>query len=152
MKVFRIAPPHRIEDLSGYGAELFGGRWNSPGNPVLYTSASISLAMLEVLAGSDPECLKQAFKVATIHLPEKISLKRITTNKLPSGWNAYPHSRATQHLGDDWLEQASAAILEVPSAVNPLESNYLINPSLVNEEEIEITGVQELKFDRRFVL
>ena len=53
MVVFRIARKERIEDLSGRGAELFGGRWNEKGYPALYTASSLSLAALEILAHTD---------------------------------------------------------------------------------------------------
>ena len=38
----------RKEIMSGRGALLYGGRWNSPGRPVAYASQSLSLATLEV--------------------------------------------------------------------------------------------------------
>ena len=36
-------------DLSGEGARRFGGRWNSPGRPLVYTAAEAALTVLEVL-------------------------------------------------------------------------------------------------------
>lgn len=48
MIVYRLARQTFIHDLSGYGAEKTGGRWNSKGRPVLYTAASRALAMVEV--------------------------------------------------------------------------------------------------------
>jgi hypothetical protein len=33
--------------FSGEGARLYGGRWNSPGVAVVYTSSALSLAILE---------------------------------------------------------------------------------------------------------
>ena len=56
MVVFRIARKEYIQDLSGRGAELFGGRWNEKGIPALYTSSSLSLAALEILKkfGAEP--------------------------------------------------------------------------------------------------
>ena len=46
---------HATEDspLSGMGAYLYGGRWNSPGQYVVYASGNVSLAMLEVLVHID---------------------------------------------------------------------------------------------------
>ena len=35
--------------FSGEGARRYGGRWNSKGHGVVYTSGSISLAILEIL-------------------------------------------------------------------------------------------------------
>ncbi len=41
----------KYDNLSGQGAKLFGGRFNPPGIPAVYSSQSIALAVLEVLAG-----------------------------------------------------------------------------------------------------
>ena len=35
----------------GEGAELYGGRWNSVGLPLIYCSEHLSLANLEILVG-----------------------------------------------------------------------------------------------------
>ena len=35
-------------DLTGHGARVFGGRWNSPGRPVVYLAEHPALAALEV--------------------------------------------------------------------------------------------------------
>ena len=35
--------------FDGEGARLYGGRWNSPGRPAVYTAGSLALAALEVL-------------------------------------------------------------------------------------------------------
>ena len=48
MIVFRLAKKQYTHKLSGEGAELYGGRWNSVGTPMLYTSESRSLALLEL--------------------------------------------------------------------------------------------------------
>ncbi|HMP94283.1 MAG TPA: RES family NAD+ phosphorylase, partial [Phnomibacter sp.] len=47
MVVYRIAACSYINDLSGEGAYLHGGRWNSPGTRLLYTAENPALAMLE---------------------------------------------------------------------------------------------------------
>ena len=40
-------------DLSGEGARRFGGRWNSPSRPLVYTAAEATLTVLEVRVNLD---------------------------------------------------------------------------------------------------
>lgn len=50
MKFYRITTCDHIHDLSGEGAYLHGGRWNSKGTHILYTAESMALSMMEALA------------------------------------------------------------------------------------------------------
>ena len=51
---------HAKSAFSGEGARIYGGRWNSPGTPIIYTAQSQALAVLEVLVHLDsPELLKR---------------------------------------------------------------------------------------------
>ena len=52
MTVYRFTHKKFAGELSGTGARLVGGRWNPVGVSVVYTSESISLALLEVLANT----------------------------------------------------------------------------------------------------
>jgi len=71
MRVWRLAVgPHRA--LDGEGARIYGGRWNSPGVPVVYTATHLSLALLEQLVHVDPEDLPDAFRAFVIDLPDDI--------------------------------------------------------------------------------
>ena len=48
MRVWRLTrPAFERTALSGEGASLWGGRWNSPGRPVVYCAGSPALAILE---------------------------------------------------------------------------------------------------------
>ncbi len=47
---WRIVQTHVADRaFSGEGARRYGGHWNSKGHAVVYTSSSISLAILEIL-------------------------------------------------------------------------------------------------------
>ena len=48
MKVYRLSKAQFANDLSGKGAELAGGRLNSKGLPMLYTSSSRALCTAEI--------------------------------------------------------------------------------------------------------
>ena len=47
-RVFRVCRA-RYARLDGTGAQLAGGRWNSPGRAVVYMAESIALAVVENL-------------------------------------------------------------------------------------------------------
>ncbi len=49
IKLFRISTSQHINDITGTGARIYGGRWNHAGYPVVYVSGSRSLAALEFL-------------------------------------------------------------------------------------------------------
>ena len=67
IRAFRLCKTkHLATAFTGEGARLNGGRWNSPGNSVVYTSASLSLATLEVLVHlEDPEPFTRLFSWVT---------------------------------------------------------------------------------------
>ncbi|HET6992213.1 MAG TPA: RES family NAD+ phosphorylase, partial [Bacteroidia bacterium] len=48
MIVFRLCKSNYSKDLSGIGAEKSGGRWNSKGKAMLYTSATRALCTIEI--------------------------------------------------------------------------------------------------------
>ena len=48
MIVFRLSKATYALDLSGKGAEKTGGRWNSKGIPMVYTSSSRALCTAEI--------------------------------------------------------------------------------------------------------
>lgn len=50
MNIYRITKSKYTSDMSGTGSRISGGRWNSRGNPVIYTTSTSALAMLEALA------------------------------------------------------------------------------------------------------
>jgi RES domain-containing protein len=140
--------------FDGEGARLFGGRWNSPGRPVVYVSESRALATLELLAGLGSTAPLPAWVIAGVRFPESIvaGLEIVLgPDGLPDGWNAAPPTFVSQGIGDRWLEEAASAVLGVPSVIVPAESNYLLNPRHPDFERIEIGPPEELRLDPRLV-
>ena len=72
MLLYRIAKKKFVEDLSGYGARLYGGRWNDKGYSALYTSSSLSLAMCETLVHCDKSVVPQNMFFAELELPDEL--------------------------------------------------------------------------------
>jgi RES domain-containing protein len=117
--------------FDGEGAKQVGGRWNSPGVAVVYTSESISLAVLETLVHTDVDDLVAIRYVAIpVDIPAAVQIRRIAESTLPQDWQRYDSFREElRKIGDDWVRQAREAVLAVPSIVVPQEANYILNPA-----------------------
>ncbi len=148
MIVFRIAKKKWIKDLSGIGAKLTGGRWNPKGLPVLYCASNSSLAMLEKLVNIDYDLLPDDLFIAEIEIPET-SLKTIDKASLDKNWNKYPSPDKLKSIGKDWINNSEFLILEVPSAVNPNESNYLINVNHKMIDQVKVIKTYPIVIDGR---
>lgn len=134
--------------FSGEGAKEYGGRFNSVGTPVIYTSESISLATLELLAKAGR---RQRLSDRVV-LPAAFDKKRVIAYEekdLPDGWDERPHGPASQKVGNQWVESEASVVLKVPSVVVPAEYNYLINPRHPEFEELEIGEPRPLEPDPR---
>lgn len=133
--------------FSGEGARLYGGRWNLKGVPVVYTSATQSLAMLEMLVQDEP--LRARYVMIPATLPKGIKVERITPEQLPADWRTLAARQQLQALGTDWTKRRSSAVLAVPSAVIPSETNYLLNPLHPSFAKIEVGKPQDFVTDLR---
>lgn len=129
ISAFRICKTrHLTTALVGEGARLNGGRWNSPGLPVVYASSSLSLATLEVLVHlEDPELLAHLFSWVPLEIPDT-TVEWLDPSALPHGWLDDEPGPAPRAAGDAWLRSRRSAVLGVPSVVTPGEWNYLLNP------------------------
>jgi RES domain-containing protein len=112
--------------FSGEGASRYGGRWNGKGVSMVYTAESQSLAMLEMLAQDEP--LRARYVIISAVLPDDLKVKRISVDHLPADWRNPTDRERLQTLGTAWIKSGESAVLSVPSAVIPAESNYLLNP------------------------
>src|SRR5471032_2556087 len=135
VSLWRIAKhtaKYQATDLSGGGAKLTGGRWNSKGIELVYASTTIALATLETLAHlGDNIAIRNAFLVK-INVPAALWKKPETVEAidLPPIWLAEPAGSTTMEFGEAWLAGRSATLLLlVPSVIVPEEYNVLINPA-----------------------
>ena len=151
MIVYRIAKSNRIGELKGAGAEKFGGRWNPPGYPVIYTASNSSLAILEHLVHLDMDLLTRDFMLAEIRIEGKFSKTVLSAAKLPAEWNAYPAPDLVRETGRQWLESMRSLILVVPSAVNPLQNNILINPRHAEISKVSVMNLYPIALDERMM-
>jgi RES domain-containing protein len=147
--VWRIARSAH-QALDGEGARQFGGRWNSPGIPMLYTSQNLSLAGLELLVHVDPGAAPSDLVALRVEVPEDSGLS-IPASELPDGWRDYPAPAWQAELGDLWIRDRTSLWLAVPSAVVPEEFNVLINPSHSGMRGVRTVETRPFRFDGRLL-
>ncbi len=147
MLIYRIADErHPIWD--GTGAALIGGRWNSPGKPVIYGSLSYSCAMLEILAQANIGRIPETHQYVIGQVPEGVSVEILEENTLPQGWDS-ENCASARAFGDQWLLAARSAILIVPSVIARLDQNALVNPFHPQAKKLIISEPQKVIWDKR---
>lgn len=149
IKTWRLVKKRHAETaFDGEGARLHGGRWNSPGSPVVYTSASLSLAALETLVYVQaPPVVYVAFSIEF----HKVDLQCVPERKIPSDWKRFPASASTREIGDAWVRNAESLALRVPSVLVPSEHNFLLNPNHPRFHTVRISPPVDFSFDPRLV-
>ena len=149
MEVYRLVREKYATPLSGVGASLKGARWNSPGTELIYTAINRSLAMAEVAVHLTLATLPEDYLMVTIHVPEDISVEKISADDLPVDWKEFPHPSSSQRIGDQFVQKKEACILIVPSAVTQGDFNILINPKHPEFGKISIIKMEKFPFDHR---
>lgn len=152
LSVWRITKSKHAETaFTGEGAELAGGRWNSRGTRIVYTSWSISLAILEILAHLQNESHLASYVLFEVKFEEH-QIEHLDLEHLPPDWSAYPPSASTQVIGDTWVSEQRSLALKVPSAIVPMEENYLINPRHPDFGHLDIGDPLPLPLDDRLLV
>jgi len=128
----------------------YGGRWNSPGRPAVYTSRTLSLAALEYLVHIDAARAPTDLMALTLELPDAL-VTPLDISTLPSGWRAFPAEPACAALGDAWLDRAGSVGWAVPSAIIPVEWNVILNPRHRAFGKVKVIGEVDFQFDPRLV-
>jgi RES domain-containing protein len=141
---------HADAAFDGDGARVLGGRWNSPGLRVVYTAGSGALAALEMLVHVGNSAVLPAYVLVACSFETRVVLRHDRA-RLPRDWHSYPARPELQQVGDAWLKDATSAILDVPSAIIPTESNYLINPQHKDFRSIRIAKPRPLECDLRLL-
>lgn len=140
---------HAATAFDGEGARLFGGRWNSPGTRVVYTSGSKALATLESLVHLNPPVVF-AYVVIAVEFDEAL-VEPVASVRLPAEWAGEPPPPSAQAVGDAWVKEARSAVLELPSAIIQTECNYLLNPAHPDFKKIAIRKPEPFSFDPRLL-
>lgn len=149
MIVYRLSKTDFCKDLSGKGAEIFGGRWNSKGQAVIYTCESRALCVAEIAVHTPLGVVPLDYCLCTIEFPDNINPQEISNEQLSSDWKSFPQSESTQVIGNGFIRNKRSLVLKVPSAVVAGEFNYLINPSHPDSHKVKIVKTEPFLFDER---
>jgi RES domain-containing protein len=148
MIVYRLSRSKYSHDLSGKGAELAGGRWNSKGTPMIYTSQNISLCMAEVAVHIPFGIIPVDYELITMEIPDDEILE-LRKSELPKNWKLVLAQIDTQKIGDQFYQKSEKLVLKVPSVIVEGEFNFLINPNHKNSKKVKIKKVEPFAFDAR---
>ena len=136
--------------FTGEGARLYGGRWNSPGHPVIYLAQSQALAALEILVHLEAADALKHYQVCPVSFSDAL-VETIEMADLPANWRKDPAPARLRAIGDEWIESKRSAVLRVPSAIVAAENNYLLNPGHADFSGVKLGKGQGFRFDRRLV-
>lgn len=144
MHLYRIAKKAYIEDLSGLGSRLYGGRWNEKGYSAIYTSSSLSLCMCETLVHCDKSIIPQNMFFAEMEIPDEL---------ISDSFFEIPDGEETSIAGTKWLKEKSSVAIKVRSVILPAEYekdfNVILNPEHPDFNQLKIKTVVGCPFDLR---
>ena len=151
MRVWRLTRKQHLDTaLAGEGARRFGGRWNSRGVAIVYTSESLELALLEALVHVDVEVLPRDYWQVSFEVPDDLIAP--PPRRLPKGWDALPPYRpGVQKIGNAWARSGRSLALRVPASVLPERFNVLVNPAHPDIGQVRQVSREPLSWPPRLV-
>jgi RES domain-containing protein len=117
---------------------------------MLYTSATMGLALLESLVHAPAGAQPRHLVLITLKLPAR-SVRSLSARKLPKDWNSLTIPLSTQQIGDDFLHAGEHLALKVPSVILPGDHNLIVNPTHRSAALIEIISIIDLPVDPRLI-
>jgi RES domain-containing protein len=106
---------------------------------VVYTSSSVALAVLEVLAYRKARRPLTPRLLYSVQLMEA-QLRRLAPRDLTDDWRSYPYPTSTQALGNAWVAAGETLALAVPSVLAPPEVNVMLNCAHADFSMLDIEG------------
>lgn len=139
---------HPVYD--GAGAMRVGGRWNSPGHPVIYAADTYAGAILEILVHAfRPRTLPGPHHAVRIEVPDGL-VETLAARALP-GWDTGGSPEALE-FGNQWLAQGRSAALVVPAVPSrPIGCLVLINPLHPEASRVAVSEPFDVPWDERLL-
>jgi RES domain-containing protein len=152
--LWRLSPArHAKEALSGEGAALRGGRWNSRGMKAVYASLDPATTVLEALTTFDPALVPAGgYRLLKLVVPEGAEIIEPALGELPRGWADWERPDAARAYGDAFLKSGRGLVLIVPCAALPQAKNALISLAHPRAREIAVAESFPFEFDPRWPL
>ena len=125
-------------DLTGEGARRYGGRFNPPGIPAIYTSQSIALAVLEILVHVDKSEVPNDYVAMAIRFAGRRVSRQL----------AYPSGMSQIAIDRFRMAFYRCPVLQVASVIVPREYNFVLLPE-VDGFDAAIEWIEPLNFDSR---
>jgi len=148
MIVYRIT-------LAKFANKLFASgnaaRWNSKDVKVIYTARSRALACLENIVHRTSRGPEENFRTILIEIPDDLKVTVCDRESLMHDWQGFANMPYTQGLGDEWVNDARAAVLRVPSVIISEEYNYILNPAHKDFDKVKYLRNEPFKFDGRLI-
>jgi RES domain-containing protein len=117
---------------------------------VVYVSEHQSTAAFEVFANRVPFILEETYKAFHLEWPDHLT-EIFPLRKLPTSWRVHPPPIETKEIGDNWVKQRRSAVLALPSAISPADTNFLLNPEHRDFKRIRIGPPADYEFDPRLL-
>ena len=114
----------------------------------MYTSSSVALGVLEILAYRKARRPLTPRHLYTVQLGET-QIQRPALHELPEGWQLYPHPESTRGLGDAWVAAGETLALALPSALAPPEVNVMLNCAHPDYPRLNIEGPEQFPISLR---
>lgn len=142
MRLFRLHRRHRAA-ADYHGSLIQPNRWNPAGVPMLYCSAALSLACLEILVHLGPDQIPPdyVYSFAELNVPAE-------TAEFRGDWS---DQDATRRLGHAWAASRRSPALLVPSAIISVEFNVLLNPVHPAYTDVSWSAPEPFQFDPRLL-
>jgi RES domain-containing protein len=137
--------------LDGLGGLLTSARWHSRGRRIVYLAATPAGALIEVLVHLElsPARMPTPWRLMKVRVGDGTSSERITPEDLAPDWRDSLQTSAA--VGDQWLEGKRSALLEVPSAIVPETSNWLLNPEHPDSGRVALIEHEAFRLDSRLL-
>ena len=144
MELWRISS---YIDLSGTGGLNAAAIWHSQGRRIVYLADHPSSALLEMLVHIDRNLVPSTYQLLRIIVPSDLAIETVGIDELPVDWRT--ETVTSRQIGDQWLDQATSALLQVPSAISQEAHNFLLNPAHPDAAKIAVAEIFRAPFDAR---